>query len=287
LAKRWGLALGAGGLYGLAYVGVFKALADAGLRPDLVSGTSAGAIAAGLYAAGVALDDIERELRRMAVPSRWVVKGIPAIARGLSTRAGMVDGDVIERELDRLLGGRSLSDVDPPVVIEAVDIETGELVVMSTLESPDVLPLARTSWLTDVRLSEAIRASISIPGVFVPKRLDGRKLVDGAVRDMVPAAVLRALGAEFVVAVDLLSGQEEPVKVHNVVEVIARAIGLLEREAIRERLASLADVVIAPALPPPSAAMAKNIERYSCAGEQETRRYIPHILRLLAGRAAI
>ncbi|MEW6049372.1 MAG: patatin-like phospholipase family protein, partial [Bacillota bacterium] len=70
MAKRWGLALGAGGLYGLAYVGVFKALAEAGLRPDVVSGTSAGAIAAGLYAAGVALDDIERELRQMAVPSR-------------------------------------------------------------------------------------------------------------------------------------------------------------------------------------------------------------------------
>jgi len=283
VAKRWGLALGAGGLYGLAYVGMFKALADAGLRPDLVSGTSAGAIAAGLYAAGVALGDIERELRRMAVPSRLVVKGIPAIARGLSTRAGMVDGDVIERELDRLLGGRSLSDVDPPVVIEAVDIETGELVIMSTLENPGVLPLARTCWLTDVRVSEAIRASISIPGVFVPKRLDGRKLVDGAVRDMVPTAVLRALGAEFVVAVDLLSGQEEPVEVDNAVEIIARAIGLLEREAIRARLASLADVVIAPVLPPPSASMARNIERYSSAGEEETRRYIPQILRLLAG----
>lgn len=77
------------------------------------------------------------------------------------------------------------------------DIETGELVIMSTLANPGVLPLARTSWLTDVRLSEAIRASISIPGVFVPKRLDGRKLVDGAVRDMVPTAVLRALGADL------------------------------------------------------------------------------------------
>lgn len=286
MAKRWGLALGAGGLYGLAYVGVFKALADAGLRPDVVSGTSAGAIAAGLYAAGVALDDIERELRQMAVPSRWVVKGIPAIARGLTTRAGMVDGDLIERELDRLLGGRSVSDVHPPVVIEAVDIETGELVVMSTLESPGIPPLARTSWLADVRLSEAIRASSSIPGVFVPKLLDGRKLVDGAVRDMVPAAVLRALGAECVVAVDLLSGQEQPVRVDNAVEIIARAIGLLEREAIRERLTSLADVVIAPVLPPPSASMAKNIERYSRAGEEETRRYIPQIRRLLAGPTA-
>ena len=273
-------------MYGLAYVGVFKVLAEAGLRPDLVSGTSAGAIAAGLYAAGVALDDIQGELRRMAAASSWVVKGIPAIARGLTTRAGMVDGDLIERELERLLGGRSLSDVDPPVVIEAVDIETGELVLMSTLERPDVLPLARTSWLTGVRLSEAIRASISIPGVFVPKRLNGRKLVDGALRDMVPAAVLRALGAEFVVAIDLLSGQEQPVRVDNAVEIIARAIGLLEREAIRARLASLADVVIAPVLPPPSASMPRNIERYISAGEEETRRHIPHILRLLAGPAA-
>lgn len=281
MRKKWGLALGAGGLHGLAHLGVFRALAEAGLEPDLVSGTSAGAIAAGLYAAGASLDDAASTISQMATPQMLdFAGGLRSMVPGvILTRRGIIQGDLIEGALDRLTAGRTVAQARPPVAIEAVDIETGELVVMASFAAPP--PLPRSVYLSGVRLSEAIRASISIPGVFVPKQLAGRNLVDGGVRDMIPTAVLRAMGAEAVVAVDLLSGQEQPVEVNSFAEVIMRAIGLLERETVRDRLATSADLVIAPVLPPLTSLDRSAIERHIRLGEEATRARIPQIRRLL------
>ena len=98
---------------------------------------------------------------------------------------------------------------------------------------------------------------------------------------MVPTAVLKAMGAQAVVAVDLLSGQEQPVEVNSFAEVIMRAIGLLERETVRDRLSTSADLVIAPVLPPLTSLDRTAIERHISLGEEATRARIPQLRRLL------
>jgi len=283
VSKKWGLALGAGGLHGIAHLGVFRALEEAGLRPDLVAGTSAGAIAAGLYTAGAKLQDTASTIASMATPQMLdFAGGLRSMVPGvILTRTGIIQGDLIESTFERLTGGRTLADARPPVAIEAVDIETGELVIMSSFVPSGPMPLARTVFLTDARLSQAMRASMSIPGVFVPKQLAGRILVDGGVRDMVPTAVLRAMGAQVVAAVDLLSGQEQRVEVNGFAQVIMRALGLLEREIVRDRLDTWADVAITPVLPPLSSLDREAIEQHIRLGEEAARASIPRILRLL------
>lgn len=281
--RKWGLALGAGGLHGIAHIGVLRAFAEAGLRPDLVAGTSAGAIAAGLYVAGTPLDQAAETISSMAAPQMLdFAGGLRSMVPGvILTRTGVIQGDLIENALERLTGGRTLAQAQPPVAIEAVDIETGELVVMPSFVPKGPPPLPRTVFLTDVRLSQAIRASMSVPGVFVPKELAGRTLVDGGVRDMVPVAVLKAMGAEVVVGVDVLTGQEQRVEVNTFPEVIMRAIALLERETVRDRLAALADAVIAPVLPPLTSFDREAIARHIRLGEEAARAQIPRIRRLL------
>ncbi len=281
--RKWGLALGAGGFHGIAHIGVLRALAQAGLQPDLVAGTSAGAVAAGLYAAGVPLGEAADTIANMATRQMLdFAGGLRSMVPGvILSRTGIIQGDVIENALERLTGGRTLTDARPPVAIEAVDIESGELVVMSSFVPQGPPPLPRTVFLTEARLSQAIRASISIPGLFVPKELGGRALVDGGVRDMVPAAVLKAMGAQVVVGVDILSGQEQRVEVNTFPEVIMRAIALLERETVRERLNSLADAVIAPVLPPLTSFDREAIARHIRLGEEAARTQIPAIRRLL------
>lgn len=281
--RKWGLALGAGGFHGIAHLGVLRALAEAGMKPDLVAGTSAGAIAAGLYVAGAPLDEAANTIASLANPQMLdFAGGLRSMVPGvILTRTGIIQGDLVENALERLTGGRTLAQARPPVAIEAVDIVSGELVIMSSFVPQGLPPLSRTVFLTDVRLSQAIRASISIPGVFVPKQLAGRTLVDGGVRDMVPVAVLKTMGAGVVVGVDILSGQEQRVQVNSFPEVVMRAIGLLEREMVRDRLASLADAVIAPTLPPLTTFDREAIARHIRLGEEATRAQIPRIRRLL------
>lgn len=179
---RIGLALGGGGARGWAHIGVLNALDEHGLKPDIVCGTSIGALVGGIYAAGKV-----REL------GEWV--------GGLGRRdvISLVDftiggGGVIGlRRLMRLyrehLGEPRIEDLDIPFAAVATDLEAWSEV-----------------WLRSGSLLSAIRASIAIPGIFTPVHLDGRWLMDGGVVNPVPVSLCRALGADLVIAVDLQVG---------------------------------------------------------------------------------
>lgn len=179
---RIGLALGGGGARGWAHIGVLNALDEHGLKPDIVCGTSIGALVGGIYAAGKV-----REL------GEWV--------GGLGRRdvISLVDfkiggGGVIGlRRLMRLyrehLGEPRIEDLDIPFAAVATDLDAWSEV-----------------WLRSGSLLSAIRASIAIPGIFTPVHLDGRWLMDGGVVNPVPVSLCRALGADLVIAVDLQVG---------------------------------------------------------------------------------
>lgn len=176
---RIGLALGSGSARGWAHIGVIETLVEAGIVPDVVCGTSMGALVGGVYASG-----------RLAGMTDWAMKADWRVVASLIDMAmpsgGLVDGSKVVAWLERLELAPDIENLPIPYAAVATDLVSG-----------------REIWLQSGSLSQAIRASISIPGVFSPVERDGAWLADGALVNPVPISLCRALGAEFIIAVNL------------------------------------------------------------------------------------
>ena len=183
---RLGIALGGGAARGWAHIGVLAALAENGIEPDIVCGTSIGALVGGIYAAG-GLRDLEAWVAGL---TRRSVVALLDIGVG---RGGALGGRRLVELYRRVAGDVAIEDLSRRFVAVATDIETGAEV-----------------WVQQGPLIDAIRASISLPGVFAPVLADGRWLVDGGLVNPVPVTPCRALGAEIVIAVDLHGDAARP-----------------------------------------------------------------------------
>ncbi len=173
-----GIALGGGVARGFTHIGVLRALARHGIRPDLIAGTSAGALVGGCYLAGVmdALEDWACGLNRMKILSYLDFR----IRTG-----GLIGGHRLFALMREHLGTQKIEHLPRPFIAIACDMVTGHEV-----------------WLRKGRLAEAIRASFALPGVFPPVNIGGRRLVDGALVNPVPVAPLTAMGAQMTIAVN-------------------------------------------------------------------------------------
>ena len=178
MKRKIGLALGSGGARGWCHIGVIRALAEAGIKPDIVCGASMGALVGAAYASEV-LTPLE-EFARSVTPVTMARLADVSPASG-----GLIEGKVIKRQLRELGYRRDFSGLKHPFLAVASDI----------LE-------AREVWLRDGDLVDAVRASIAVPGIFSPVFHQERWLMDGGMTNPVPVSACRALGAEIVVAVD-------------------------------------------------------------------------------------
>lgn len=174
-----GLALGGGAARGWAHIGVLKALIKAGIKPDIVAGTSIGAVVGGCYVAGQldALEDFARELTR-----RRVFGYLDFNLAG----TGLITGQRLCERLDKHLGDQNIESFERRFVAVATEIGSGHEI-----------------WLSRGRLVDAVRASYALPGIFRPVQVDNRWLFDGALVNPIPVSVCRALGARYVIAVNL------------------------------------------------------------------------------------
>jgi NTE family protein len=182
---RIGLVLGSGSARGWAHIGVIRALERAGVRPDLVCGTSVGALVAAAYSAGN-VDEFEawvRHQKRRAV--------ISCMDLGLS--GGLLKGVRVLARIGAILDDRRIEDLDLPFGAVATALRTGAEV-----------------WLREGSTLDAVRASIAMPGLFAPALRDGVVLVDGGLVNPVPVSLGHAMGAEIVIAVDLASDLLSP-----------------------------------------------------------------------------
>ena len=183
--KRVGLALGSGGARGWAHLGVLQALQEKGIQVDVVAGTSVGAVVGAFLAARR-----ETELRELAENLDW--RRLRQFFWEVSlSRSGLTDGRRMLTEFQRMLGIREFRELDLPFRAVATDLETGGEVVLSS-----------------GNLLQALRASISIPGLFSPVRVGRHLLVDGGLVNPVPVSVARGMGARTVIAVDVCQGVE-------------------------------------------------------------------------------
>ena len=177
---RLGLALGSGSARGWAHIGVINALAKEGIRPDIVCGTSIGALVGAAYAVG--------ELDRF---EQWVIGlGIKDVVSFMDFRlnGGMLKGERLMDFFRRNFIDHPIEDLNMPFGAVATALHTGHEV-----------------WLRSGSTVDAVRASLALPGLFSPVWHDGQLLVDGGLVNPVPVSLARAMGAEIVIAVDLNS----------------------------------------------------------------------------------
>jgi NTE family protein len=179
--RRLGLVLGAGSARGWAHIGVIRALAEQGIAPDIVVGCSIGALVGASLAAG-RLDQLEAFVRSLD----W--KGVVGLL-DVGLRGGLIKGGRLLEFFREQFVERDFSELPMPFGAVATDLATGQEV-----------------WLREGSVSEAVRASIAIPGMFQPVRRDDAWLVDGSLVNPVPVSLARAMGANLVIAVDLASG---------------------------------------------------------------------------------
>ena len=182
-AARWpkiGIALGAGGARGWSHIGVLLELNAQGIYPEVVAGTSIGALVGGAYAAGK-LKELEDFARGLT--GKRVISLMDVSFSGVS----FLGGERLRRELEHEFSGLSFEDLDKKFAAVATEIGSGHEI-----------------WLTKGNVADAIRASYAMPGIFEPVKINGRWLFDGALVNPIPVTLCRALGAEVVVAVNLV-----------------------------------------------------------------------------------
>ncbi|NBB90007.1 MAG: patatin family protein, partial [Spirochaetes bacterium] len=174
--KKVGLALGGGAARGIAHVGAIKVLEEHGIHIDYVAGTSAGSLIGALYCSGYTWE----EIRDIVADVNWGNLVQPS----LFSSKGLVNPSKLEKLLDKLISNKTFEELEIPLRVVSVDLLTGELYIFR--EGP---------------VARAVRASSSIPGMFSPLEWNGMVLVDGGVKNNMPADIVRDMGADIVIAV--------------------------------------------------------------------------------------
>jgi NTE family protein len=255
-----GLALSSGGSKCVAHIGVLRVLREAGIEVDAVAGTSGGAI----VAAGLAFDIPETQMlewmREMARNTRFRRFDV-----NLLPRSALFKGVKLRDLFDLWLGGRSFPDAVIPFWAVASDVETGEEVVIA-----------------EGKAADGLRASMSIPGAFNPWPHGGRRLIDGAVVNPMPASVLREAGLRFVIG-STVAGQEifgkgpgAPGRTPHLLQIMSRMLSSMEREMIKAQI-PLADVCIRPQVYAASSFDFSQADAFVAEGARAARAHLAEI----------
>ena len=213
-----GLALGGGAARGFAHVGVIKTLEAHGIVPDLVAGTSAGAVVGALYAAGndgFALQKLAHKLDESKI-SDW----------SLPDR-GVLKGDALQKFINEAVGQRPLEGLKKPFGAVATDLASGEGILFRTGNT-----------------GQAVRASATVPGVFRPVPISGREYVDGGLSSLIPVRHARQMGADVVIAVDI-SARPGNQNVRGTLDILLQTFTIMGQNMAHYELKD-ADVVIRP-----------------------------------------
>jgi NTE family protein len=253
MRPKVGLALGSGGLRGLAHIGVLKVLTREKVPIDMIAGCSIGSLIGALFCAGMS-PDIMCKLGRQIKRNYWLDFVMP--------KMGIVAGDKLFKIVRLLTKRQSFEELEIPLAVVATDINAGREVIFKNGD-----------------IAEAVRASISVPGIFVPYQIENMLLVDGAVLNPTPSDVVRRMGADVVIAVDLVHSNSV-CSLNNMFDVILQSIDIMERELFRHQQHHC-DLVIRPELSHISPSDFGAIDECIAAGEKATESALLQIEKLL------
>jgi NTE family protein len=256
---RLGLALGGGAARGFAHVGVIQVLEEAGIRPDLVVGTSAGSLVAAFYASGKNGVQLQQMAETMdeATFTDWT---LPIFSRG------MLRGEALARYVGGQVGGRPIQDMALPLGIVATDLQSGQGVLFRQGDT-----------------GTAVRASSAVPSVFQPVRISGRDYVDGGLVAPVPVRYAREMGAELVLAVDI-SSPPEGNAADGSLQILLQTFAIMGKTINSFELRD-ADVVLRPVLNGIGSADFGARRRSIAAGRLAMQQALPQLRKLLAAHA--
>lgn len=217
-----GLALGGGAARGFAHVGVIQVLEEAGVRPDLVVGTSAGSLVAALYASGRNGRQLQQAAETMeeAAFTDWT---LPIVNRG------MLRGEALARYVSAQVGGKSIEQVPLPLGIVATDLNSGLGVLFQRGD-----------------IGAAVRASSAVPALFLPVKIGNHEYVDGGLVSPTPVRYVRQMGADLVIAVDISSAPEGN-PAGDTLQILLQTFAIMGKSINSHELRD-ADVVVRPAL---------------------------------------
>ena len=214
------LVLGSGGARGYAHIGAIEVLEKYGIHPDFIVGTSAGSIVGSIYASGKSA----QELRDIALNM------LASDVRDLTIdMKGFFDGKKVEDYVNKVVGNTPLEQLKIPMYVVATELKEGKKVVFNYGNT-----------------GQAVRASTSIPSMFVPMKINEQEYVDGGLVSPVPVEVARELGADFIIAVDILA-QPVHTETSNVWGLFNQNINIMQNHLAKEEL-KYADIVIQPDL---------------------------------------
>lgn len=214
------LVLGSGGARGYAHIGVIETLEQHGIKPDLIVGTSAGSIVGSIYASGKSAD----QLRKIALDMK--VGDVRDFKIGLK---GFFDGRKVEDYVNKQVGQIPLEKMKIPMYVVATELKNGGKTIFNHGNT-----------------GQAVRASVSIPSMFIPTMIRGKEYVDGGLVSPVPVKIAKELGADVVIAVDILA-QPSNTETTNVWGLFNQNINIMQNKLAEEELKE-ADIVIQPDL---------------------------------------
>jgi len=249
------IALGGGAARGFAHIGVLKALESQGIVPDIVVGTSAGAVVGALYASGRAPFDMQKLALQMneGAVTDWTIFD-----------RGWIKGEALERFINQQVGNKPIEGLKKKFAAVATDLQGGQMTVFEVGNT-----------------GQAVRASAAIPGVFSPVVLRGREYVDGGLVSPVPVNAARKLGADLVIAVDI-SERPSGKRGQGTLDLLLDTISIMGNAISRSELSG-AEVVIRPDIRNLASASFESRNEAIMEGEKAAFAAVPQIRQKLAG----
>jgi len=268
--RQIGIALSSGNARGIAHIGVLRVLEEEGIPVDVLAGTSAGSLFGALYAAGKSLDEIvafARDLPKITGfrSGMWDFSIPP--------RSGIIQGKKTLRFIREFLGDRHFEELEIPLFVVSADFHSGEEIVFHSGS-----------------VADAVRASISIIGLFRPMELNGRYLIDGGAVNPVPTSVLCDQGVETIIASSVIPDLEERLerqdmrrrgRLPNLIGIIVGAVEIMESEIIKSRMGRV-DVLIKPQVADLHAMHYELADEFIRRGEEAARKHVDEIKALIA-----
>ncbi len=292
--KKIGIVLGGGAARGFAHIGVLKVLFREDIRPDIIVGTSMGAIIASLFAVHMDPDTILNKVREYLSSDKFTkikfellkVSDEAAASDGLFsavsrylkksifysvslTRQSYVSIENYMLNISSIIDNISIQDTRIPLAVVCTNINTGEEMV-----------------LTEGPLIQAVAASSAIPGLFPPIDFDGRLLVDGGWVNQLPVKPCKQLGADIVIAVDVARKLEQDYSIDNSLDILRRT-NAITRYTLSNIQAKEADTLIVPEMPEISWVDFESFEECIKKGEEAAERSLPAIRHLLRGKTSL
>lgn len=242
MSKKLGLALGSGGARGVAHVGFLQALEEEGIKPDFIAGCSMGAVVGGCYASGMTVKEMRDIV--LTIKKRHIIDVSPQPI----SKMAILRSKKVRELLSQNCKVKNIEDFPVPFKCVAADLLSGKLHVFESGEA-----------------ALAIQASSTIPSVFRPVKLENELLVDGGILCRVPIKITKEMGADVVVAVDVLKNCSEPVsEVGNILQLMLRVVDVMDAHAsslIKERDGDLCDLYLEPEMKGMSQYVIKDLDR--------------------------